>query len=88
VQSPVKRGFWPPTHWPSVQVVNQDKDESGRETVIRTLRFKSCPRCKGNVMVDRDYYGWYKQCLQCGYQRDLKDMGEVQQRQTQEAKRK
>jgi hypothetical protein len=52
------------------------------------FRFKSCPRCKGDVLVDRDYYGWYEQCLQCGYQRDLKDMVEVQQQLTQEAKRK
>ncbi len=35
------------------------------------LRLKSCPRCKGDVMVDRDHNGWYEQCLQCGYQRDL-----------------
>ncbi len=38
------------------------------------LRFKSCPRCKGDVLIDRDVYGWYQQCLQCGYQRDLKNM--------------
>ncbi len=36
------------------------------------LRFKSCPRCKGDVLIDKDIYGWYEQCLQCGYQRDLK----------------
>lgn len=52
------------------------------------LRFKNCPRCKGDVFVDRDYHGWYEQCLQCGYQRDLKDMAEVQQQRTQEVKRK
>lgn len=52
------------------------------------FRFKSCPRCKGAVLVDRDHHGWYEQCLQCGYQRDLEDMAKVQQRRTQEAKRK
>jgi hypothetical protein len=36
------------------------------------LRLKSCPRCKtGAVGVDRDYYGWYEYCIQCGYVRDL-----------------
>lgn len=35
---------------------------------------KSCPRCKGDVWVDRDEYGWYKQCIMCGYMRDLKDI--------------
>lgn len=52
------------------------------------FRLKSCPRCKGAVLVDRDHHGWYEQCLQCGYQRDLEDMAKVQQRRTQEAKRK
>jgi len=28
---------------------------------------KDCPRCKGDMFVDRDRYGWHKQCLQCGY---------------------
>ncbi len=36
------------------------------------LRFKSCPRCRGDVLIERDQYGWYEYCIQCGYQRDLK----------------
>jgi DNA-directed RNA polymerase subunit M/transcription elongation factor TFIIS len=32
---------------------------------------KSCPRCKGVVYLEKDMYGWYEQCLQCGYSRDL-----------------
>ena|GEM_PF-5130578 len=36
------------------------------------LRLKSCPKCKtGAVGVDRDHYGWYEYCVQCGYIRDL-----------------
>jgi len=36
------------------------------------FRFNSCPRCKGDVMLgNKDEYGWYEQCLQCGYVRDL-----------------
>lgn len=42
------------------------------------LRFKICPRCKGDVLIDKDIYGWYEQCLQCGYQRDLKKVVKVQ----------
>ena len=38
------------------------------------IRFKSCPRCKGDVRLDRDYYGWYEECLQCGYMRDLESI--------------
>ena len=28
-------------------------------------------------MVDRDIHGWYEQCLQCGYQRDLEIMDDM-----------
>lgn len=30
-----------------------------------------CPKCNGNLYLDRDFNGWYEQCLQCGYMRDL-----------------
>ncbi len=39
---------------------------------------KRCPKCGGNVYLDRDFYGWYERCLQCGYTRELHsivDMG-------------
>jgi len=32
---------------------------------------RKCPRCGGNILIDRDMYGWYEQCLQCAYCRDL-----------------
>jgi len=35
-------------------------------------KFKSCPRCDGDMFIDRDLYGWYEQCIQCGYARDLR----------------
>jgi DNA-directed RNA polymerase subunit M/transcription elongation factor TFIIS len=30
-----------------------------------------CPKCGGNLYLDRDYNGWYEQCLQCAYMKDL-----------------
>jgi len=27
---------------------------------------KACPRCKGDVHPDRDSYGSFHKCLQCG----------------------
>ena len=39
-------------------------------------KLKSCPRCGGDVFLDRDFYDWYQQCVQCGYLRDLKSIGE------------
>ena len=44
------------------------------------LKLKSCPRCKkGDVTLDRDQYGWYEYCIQCGYTRDLKNILKVGQ---------
>ncbi len=34
--------------------------------------YKSCPKCgKGDLMLERDLVGFYRQCLQCGYMQDL-----------------
>ena len=27
---------------------------------------KRCSKCGGNIYLDKDLYGWYGQCLQCG----------------------
>lgn len=37
--------------------------------MLRMIRV--CPRCKGNMLLDNDLHGWYEQCLQCSYLRDL-----------------
>ena len=34
------------------------------------LYLKACPRCDGDVHVNRDVYGEYRHCLQCGYTED------------------
>jgi len=39
--------------------------------VNHMLRLKGCPRCKGDLHTDRDIYGTYTVCLQCGYMVDL-----------------
>ena len=28
---------------------------------------KKCPKCGGNVYLDKDEYGWFEQCLQCSF---------------------
>jgi hypothetical protein len=40
------------------------------------------------VLIDRDLHGWYEQCLQCGYQRDLPKMDKARQQVPEEAKKK
>lgn len=36
-------------------------------------RFKSCPRCGGDIMIYDDCDGWHETCLQCGYNAMLED---------------
>jgi ribosomal protein S27AE len=42
-------------------------------------RLKSCPRCGGDVFIERDLDGWYEQCLQCSYRVDLKTLAEFKE---------
>ena len=35
------------------------------------LILKACPRCRGDLYFDRDFYGQYKQCIQCGHMEDI-----------------
>ena len=37
------------------------------------LYLKGCTRCGGDVYLDRDGWGAYMQCLQCGQMRDIPD---------------
>jgi len=30
-----------------------------------------CPKCGGKLYLEKDYNGWYEQCLQCAYMKDL-----------------
>lgn len=38
------------------------------------LKMKSCPRCNGDIAIDKDIYGWYEKCIQCGYLGFLENM--------------
>ncbi len=29
--------------------------------------FKTCPRCSGDRSLEKDMYGWYIICLNCGF---------------------
>ena len=49
-------------------------------------RLESCPKCKGHLMQEKDNYGLYQQCLQCGYLRDLQTFPSIAIEQTEEEK--
>ena len=36
------------------------------------MMLKGCPRCFGDLHFNKDTYGEYKLCVQCGYMEDLK----------------
>ena len=37
------------------------------------IYFKACQRCGGDMHFSGDYYGDYRQCLQCGHLEEIKD---------------
>jgi len=37
------------------------------------LWLKCCPRCGGDLYLERDVYGAYVACLQCGRHFDIKE---------------
>ncbi len=38
---------------------------------VDVVDFRSCPRCQGDVHLNNDMYGDYRQCLQCGHTVDI-----------------
>ena len=43
--------------------------------VVNRPGLRRCPRCGGNIFLDKDLDGaWYIQCLQCSYTRDLNEL--------------
>ena len=39
------------------------------------IKLKACPKCHGDLYLERDQYGNYMSCLQCGYLKEL--LGEL-----------
>lgn len=35
------------------------------------IKFKSCPKCQGDLYLSEDQYGKYFKCLQCGHLKDI-----------------
>ena len=43
----------------------------GRKDGLEMLALKGCPRCGGDLHSNRDIYGEYRECLQCGMMQDI-----------------
>ncbi|GBD13377.1 hypothetical protein HRbin24_01405 [bacterium HR24] len=35
--------------------------------MVTTTKPKVCPRCRGSLVFEEDWYGAYASCLMCGY---------------------
>ena len=35
------------------------------------FHLKGCPKCRGDLFFEKDFYGAYFKCLQCGLMMDL-----------------
>ena len=51
------------------------------------LKLKGCPKCKGDLIIDRDMYGWFEQCIQCGYLHPMEPVSKVELPAMDQAKR-
>jgi ribosomal protein S27AE len=45
-----------------------------KEGIMTRWKVKGCPRCGGDMFIDRDLDSWYQQCLQCSYRVELKPL--------------
>ncbi|MFC1992923.1 hypothetical protein ACFLV3_03835 [Chloroflexota bacterium] len=45
-----------------------------------TWKLKRCPRCGGDVFLDRDLDDtWHEKCLQCSYSHELRSIAKLKQ---------
>jgi len=51
---------------------------------VEIPRLDRCPKCKGFLMREKDRYGLYEQCMQCGYIHDLQILGWVDNQKAEE----
>ena len=49
------------------------------------IKFKNCPRCRGDLYLSQDIHGKFYSCLQCGYLRDVFEVNEPRIRTRKEA---
>ena len=49
-------------------------------------KLEICPKCKGHLMLEKDNFGAYQQCLQCGYLHDLQTFPSIEIEQTEDEK--
>ncbi len=55
------------------------EDAGGRDERNRVVMWlKACPKCRGDLLLDSDYYGHYVSCTRCGAMLDWSRHGKVE----------
>ena len=54
----------------SKSLPKRGKRKKKAKLMVSKVMLKSCPRCAGDIQSNRDSYGEYKKCLQCGWMED------------------
>ena len=47
-------------------------------TAMVVWKLKNCPRCGGDMFIDRDLDTWYAQCLQCSHRHEMESPDELE----------
>jgi hypothetical protein len=53
-----------------------------RRSEMNKWRYKNCPRCRCDIFLEKDEYGWNEDCLQCGFVQKLETLEEFEQKET------
>ena len=56
---------------PKVSIETSESDGRERKGDLAMVMFKACPRCMGDMHVNKDMYGEYRECLMCGFMADI-----------------
>jgi hypothetical protein len=35
------------------------------------MKVHGCKKCQGTLILEKDEFGWYEECIHCGYSRDI-----------------
>lgn len=38
----------------------------------KVITYRNCPRCNWKLNVAKDQHGWFLECINCGFTRDVK----------------
>jgi len=38
---------------------------------LKMKTYRHCPKCKGILNIAKDHHGWFVECINCGFTRDI-----------------